>query len=389
MFGFRKKKKIQKKEEKSTSRIHVIPDIFYGGKDPVIYHKQKVEVTTQKKHTEKKQAQQHIVQDSFFHTHKKLIVIGGIVLLLGVTSVSAWYYIGTVGGQTSNKVVVVPPKQVSEPVEDPAKEEVPVEEPIVEEDSIPEEEPIFPTTTPEVIVEDVDIEIEPVSFPRILLIDSPDADADELTDEEEIIFSTNVDVWDTDNDGYYDGQEVINLYNPNGLAPVKIIDSGLVEEYTNPVWKYRLYYPNQWKLGEVDTESRQVLISTLSGDFIEVRTFDKQKGMSFQQWFSQNIEGEKFQDIRIEKNRFKEDGWRRKDGLVAYFVSDVYVSVLIYHPGVTGAVPYRNVMRMVFESFRSAKNAVVIPDQAVLPTPPTFGTSSVDTSAVSDTATSS
>jgi hypothetical protein len=35
---------------------------------------------------------------------------------------------------------------------------------------------------------------------------------------------------------------------------VKIIDSGLITEYTNPIWQYRIYYPAGWQVGEVDKD---------------------------------------------------------------------------------------------------------------------------------------
>lgn len=360
MFGFRKKKK-KKQEEELQARMHVIPDIFYGGNDPVIYHqKAKEQEKKAPKRSKKKPKKLH---DPLIGPRARKWLIGvGVALFLGVSIAAAWYYI--------RQARISLPEQPEAPVavEDDIPEIIEIEEePIVEEETS--------TTTveaeePPPVVEEIETGIDPVSFPRILLIDAPDTDADELTDQEEVIFSTNVDEWDGDGDGYYDGQEVINLYNPSGFAPVKLIDSGLVSEYTNPIWQYRLYYPVSWQVGEVDIESRQVLISTLSGDFIEVRVFDRQSGQSFQDWFATAIEGESFQDLRISVNRFKESGWMRKDGLVAYFLSDTHVTVLIYHPGVTGAVPYRTVMRMMYQSFRPTKNTVTLPDQPPLPTPP-------------------
>jgi hypothetical protein len=361
MFGFGKKKKKQQKEDEIQARMHVIPNIFYGGNDPVIYHDKN---TTSDVATKKKKNTKTPLKKSWIATHKrKFFIIVGSIVILSVVGAASWYYVWK----------AIQPEGVKF---EPEIVEPEPEEPVVEEKPDLVEEQKIVTTT--VLVEeeeepvDIDTGIDPVSFPRILLVDSPDGDSDELTDEEEIVFSTNLDVWDSDGDGYYDGQEVINLYNPNGFSPVKIIDSGLVAEYTNPAWKFRLYYPQSWQMGEVDTEFRQVLFSTLSGDFIEVRVFDREPGASFQEWFAANIAGEKFQDLSFVTNRFKEEGWRRKDGLVGYYLSKTHGTVLIYHPGITGAVPYRNVMRMMFESFRPTKNTIDIVDQVVLPVPPTF-----------------
>jgi hypothetical protein len=372
MFGFGKKKKTTAPPPQAEARMHVIPDIFYGGNDPVIYHASAGQGPASSHTSTTRTASPGLTKPesgSWFVGRKKIVVIalGGSVLLC-IIGVSAWYYVS----KATSQLAVVPTEQVKVPIPDRVPEVV-----------LPEEVIDSATTTvasEEVEQPEVSIpEIEPVSFPRILLIDAPDTDADELTDDEEVLFGTNQDVWDTDKDGYYDGQEVANLYNPNGLAPVKLIDSGLVTEYLNPIWKYRTYYPASWQVGQVDPEGRQILLSTLSGDFIEIRVFSRVPGMSFQDWFATSVEGETFQDILPITNRFLEQGWKRKDGLVAYFLSDTFVTVLIYHPGVTGAVAYRHVMNVAVQSFRPTKSSVNIPDQVVLPEPPTFATGGVST----------
>lgn len=370
MFGFGKKK-TKREEIEIKSRTHVIPDIFYGGNDPVIYHRGTRNLESSME--SKKKIVSSIAEESWFHAHKKtFFIVSTSIVALVVGGMATWYYIVRTIGQLRTVDVV---SVIKEPVV-----EVPL---VIEEQDIEVlEDDISTTTIEDEEVVEIDTSymlIEPVSFPRILLVDSPDNDSDQLTDAEEEIFLTNPDLLDSDGDGYHDSQEILNLYNPNMFAPVKIIDSGLVKEYINPIWRYRLYYPTSWQIGEVDKESRQVLFSTISGDFIEVRVFDRINGQSFQEWFAVNIEGEKFQDLNLVINRFKEEGMRRKDGLVGYFVSDTHVTVLIYHPGVMAAVPYRNVMRMVFESFRSTKNFVEIEDQVTIPLPPTFEEDSATT----------
>ena len=57
MFGFGKKKKKQQKEDEIQARMHVIPNIFYGGNDPVIYHDKN---TTSDVATKKKKILKHL-----------------------------------------------------------------------------------------------------------------------------------------------------------------------------------------------------------------------------------------------------------------------------------------------------------------------------------------
>ncbi|OIO18921.1 MAG: hypothetical protein CO029_00445 [Candidatus Magasanikbacteria bacterium CG_4_9_14_0_2_um_filter_41_10] len=380
MFGFKKKNKKKNELRDLGVQMHTIPDVFYGGNDPVIYHNEGIDQkdtnkgTQKKKYVSKSGLHQHI-QTQWMSAHKKILIwIGSALVLIAVTAVASWYYINE-----AKKLAIPPIIQVQKPPEQNVQIQIaePLEIPVITTSTLDA------TTTEDIAAIKA---IDPVSFPRILLINSEDTDADQLTNEEELLFNTNPDEWDTDKDGYYDGQEIINLYNASGFAPVKLIDSGVVSEYISPTWQYRLYYPQQWQIGTVDTEERQVLASTLSGDFVEFRVFDRLQGQSFQEWFAANIEGETFQDIQTITNRFKEQVFLRRDGLVAYVMASTHVTVLIYHPGITGAVPYRTVMRMMVESFRPTANTIELPNQQALPTPPGQGDSVVTTPSTTEEA---
>ena len=209
-----------------------------------------------------------------------------------------------------------------------------------------------------------------VDFPPLFLTDSADLDTDSLTDMEEEIFDTDSGIWDTDGDGYYDGQEVFNLYNPKGAAPMRIIDSGLVLEYVNPIRQYRTYYPASWQVGSVDSSASHVLLSAATGDFISVSAFTKGEKETFEDWFAREAEGQQYADLKKFVNRFQEEGLKRKDDLVAYFMSGNDIYILSYHPGTSGFVPFRHLVQMLYQSFRPSKTAVEIPLQPVLPPEP-------------------
>jgi len=217
----------------------------------------------------------------------------------------------------------------------------------------------------------VETALRPLTLPRILLQDSADLDIDFLTDMEEEIFGTDSGIWDTDGDGYYDGQEVFNLYNPRGFAPVKLIDSGLVREYINPQRQYRVYYPIVWEAATVDVSGDHILFSSITGDFIEIRAAPKLAGESFPAWFARNLSGERFSDLTVINNRFKVDGYKRADDLVVYFESEAVVYMIIYQPAGTALdVPFRHIMQMIYQSFRPSGVGVQLPEQTVLPSAP-------------------
>ncbi len=355
-MAWNKKKKKKEEENKMNVHISVIPDIFYGGKDPLIYHEDNRKIPGKPK--EKKIAPKNKV--ALPVSKKKIIIISIVIVLLFTAGVTFYYFRQASLNAPKQPATVTPPKQ--ETVTQPVVQEPPVEEPEVTQ---PEPETVT-TTEPEVVEQQ-----NTIVFPSILLRDSSDMDADSLTDQEEEIFGTDSGIWDTDKDGYYDGQEVLNLYNPKGFAPVKIIDSGLVKEYINPTWKYRVYYPAVWEEASVDNESNHVIFSSITGDFIEIRSFSKTANENFVSWFAKNIEGQSFADLSYTSNRFKIDGYIRKDNLVAYFVIDNAVFVMVYEPsGNATDIPYRHVMEMMFQSFRPSAVSVDLPEQTALPEVP-------------------
>ena len=77
--------------------------------------------------------------------------------------------------------------------------------------------------------------------------DNLDTDSDGLTLTEEAMYGTNPALADTDKDGYKDGQELINLYNPL-VANQPLLDSALVKKYSNESFGYELLVPKNFTL---------------------------------------------------------------------------------------------------------------------------------------------
>ncbi len=358
------KKKKQPVAEKLalTARFLVMPEVFYGGRDPVVYFKN---IAGKNKNASKRQlpslAKLGAGKLGAFIQKKWVRYAGlGLIFLIVVISISV-YYLQQAGLLKFNQPETA---TVAE------EQKIENKEAVIPEEKISESE--IATTT--VVVPELETATTTLSlaereleFPQIFLTNSTDQDNDSLTDIEEEIFGTDSGQWDSDGDGYYDGQEVFNLYNPKGTAPMKIIDSGIVQEYINPNWQYRLYYPVGWQVGAVDEEANQVLISALTGDYVEVNAFKKESKETFQDWFARKAGGQKYSELEIFSNRFLESGQRISDELAAYFVSGDNIYVLIYHPGASGFIPFRQVMVLLRQSFRPSKTLVEIPAQVILP----------------------
>ncbi|PLX26443.1 hypothetical protein C0581_04530 [Candidatus Parcubacteria bacterium] len=359
MFWRKNKKKTKEKKELSV-KIQTIPDVFYGGKDPEIYHTRDLGESVkkdEKKVLPKKKAPQKKTQTK---SKKKIIIISSVSFVVVVGAIS-WYYIAQYN--SAKRQLENPPEET------PVVEEIPTVPDVVEIPEVVTSTTEVVTSTeeiPEIVTSSPALESVFLEFPPLLLLDTTDLDGDGLTDIEEELFDTDSGTWDSDSDGYFDGQEIFNLYNPRGFAPVKLIDSGLVQEYINPLG-YRVYYPLAWQTGDVDPKERQVLFSAISGDYVEIRAVEKKPRQTFVQWFGQNAEGQFFNDLKGFTNRFEQEGWYRRDSLVAYFEGDNYVYVILYHPKDRAPVAYRHVVQMMYQGFRVQKTNIELPDQELFP----------------------
>ncbi len=348
MFG--KKPEIKKPELELN--VQTMPVDFYGGVNPVIKFKkvEKIVVLSPRQPTltavEKKILDKSTAAGSGLALHpaslltnKKYVIIFGVGLFVAIAAgASVYYYF-----QLKSKSVQPSPKP---PVISMITTTPVVIAPIPATTSIP-----IATTTPAAPSIPAAVALE---FPSSLLGESADLDKDNITDVAEEIFSTDPSKPDTDEDSYNDGHEVFYLYNPAGVEPMKLIASGMVKEYKNFVQGYSVYYPNNWAVGVVDEESRDVLFSTITGENIEIRAFDMALNETFADWFSRLAPNEKYGELQDFASRFFSSGKTRGDGLVYYFVDKNRVYAMVYHTTDSNTVNYKSVMLMMARSFSLA-----------------------------------
>lgn len=330
--------------------VEAMPAEFFGGANPVIKFKEapkevvfnKAEVVPRP--AEKKVFEQKTAVGGTAKLHlanlltkpKFLIIASGVVLLLFALSGGGYYFF--VAKKNQNTVLTLPPPTITQ-------------ETVIEENSTVETPT---TTTEETIPMPPSLQEIALSFPSELLADTADADKDSLSDIAEDLFTTDSNIADTDSDKYTDNLEIDNLYNPAGVAPMRLIDSGLVKEFTNPVYNYKIYYPASWAVGNIDPQYQDVLFSTLNGENIEVRVFERGAGGRFEDWFTKWAPSQKLGDLKQFQTYFKDPGNKRFDDLAYYFMDGAYIYVIIMHPidSVSNSLAYRSVIKMMARSFR-------------------------------------
>ncbi|MBU0545762.1 hypothetical protein KKA13_00715 [Patescibacteria group bacterium] len=331
--------------------VNTMPADFYGGANPVIRFKNvEKEIELNKggaKPSEKAMLDKETAVGGNILTSSKSMALVSVILFVFFVFGAGLYYWWQ--SRTPQPAPTSAPniQQTPQQPQAPTTTETPV---------VPEEIPT--TTEPPTVIMSKEVSME---FPSILLGDAEDMDNDDIMDIAEETFGTDPGNPDTDEDGYNDGHEAYNLYNPTGKEPMKLIESGYIDEFSNPTFGYKIYFPKSWAMGNVDKEYRDILFSAMNGENIELRVFDLGFGQNFADWLGVNAPSENFADLVEFTGVFAEKGYRRNDYLIYYFTDGMRVYVLAYHGLESTAVGYRSVIKMMARSFRMNGNAVIQP----------------------------
>lgn len=142
-----------------------------------------------------------------------------------------------------------------------------------------------PVATPPVNVPPAPVNTAPSPPPPPAV--NRDSDSDGLTDAEEVLLGTDVQGNDTDGDEYPDQTELLNLYNPVGIAPQRLIDAGIVFAYEHSTDGWELYVPKQWSVVAVDQDQRELRIATTTPEeFMLLRMFENADQLPIATWIA-------------------------------------------------------------------------------------------------------
>lgn len=177
-----------------------------------------------------------------------------------------------------------------------------------------------------------------------------DTDNDGLTDVEEALYGTNPTNPDTDGDGYDDGREVINLYNPLGTAPQKLEETNLIKIYTDPTYKYSIFYPSTWIVRALDQET--VMFTSATGEFVEVLVQDNSQGLPLMDWYLNESPGVSPAEVGTATTKSGMSGIESPNGLTDYFSSGNKIYAIIYNIGIKTELEYKSTFEMMINSFK-------------------------------------
>ncbi|MFH0853918.1 MAG: hypothetical protein V1891_00270 [bacterium] len=205
------------------------------------------------------------------------------------------------------------------------------------------------TSTAEIATSTAEIATSTIESAQVL-----DSDKDGLTDLEEELFGSDKLDDDFDNDGYLDGIEAYNLYNPISYAPQKLSESGIVKIYNES--RFNIFYPIGWEIKII--EEGNISFKSANGEFIELIISPNPDSISPEDWYKIQLGMEEdgltgfFENIKSGTN--KRGLYYIKINESTVYLSDYnYIYVLSYNFGATNKINFPSVFEIMTQSLES------------------------------------
>lgn len=188
-----------------------------------------------------------------------------------------------------------------------------------------------------------------------------DTDSDGITDLEESLFGADPRSPDTDLDGFLDGNEVFNLYNPNGRAPAKLNEGGLTRQVSSDLgWK--ILIPEQWELEMNETDGSRATIKSKHGETFAISTEENPQGLSALDWYVAKNPSVDKAKLLLYRSKGGYEGIIGEDLLTTYLPWNGKIFIFKYEMNGQPFINYRTVYSMMLNSLElSGLTSKIIP----------------------------
>ncbi len=334
--------------QKMSNEINTIVNQEIGKEKEIVISQDAIHVMPQKflPTSPKKQLsnKQKIILGSIAFVVFLLIVVGSMLLFanLSVSNNQAKTDQNNTQNQANNQNIVEPPKE--------------------EEQSVPE---VVATTTTSTTPVNQGNNNEPANNGQVTPPPPPppptsnnfDQDSDDLSVEEELIFGTNNNDEDTDNDGYKDGVEVMNLYNPL-LSNQALVHSSLITQFSNQTVKYLLLKPKNWLSQAIEGNDLEIMFTPDSGtgDFMSISAEAVVANQTLQAWAQSKADGATLSSLTLGKEA-KISALQSKiaDAYTVFAKVNNYFIKFTYHIETESKPYFANTYLMMLNSFSLLK----------------------------------
>lgn len=188
---------------------------------------------------------------------------------------------------------------------------------------------------------------------------SQDTDGDGLTDIEEALYGTGVNVPDTDKDGFIDGKqktadgkyvgEIYLGYDPTQAGKRLTENAAIVTAFTNNTYLYRVYYPTKWTARATDGERTLVISSDgATGEYFQIIVADNPSKLTAAQWYT-SVNPSSGTAETFSVNGL--DAARSPDLNTVYFAKNDRIYTLSYVLGTLSTANYRTTFDVLIQNF--------------------------------------
>lgn len=197
---------------------------------------------------------------------------------------------------------------------------------------------------------------QPEPQPATTTVETPpapeaDGDNDGLTNAEETLYGTDPNLADSDADGFSDSVEVINLYNPAGFKPTKLIEAGLVKPDTDALGG-QVLYPSVWTR---QSGADGVRYLAADGQGVSLQAEDNPSGQSALDWYLTKNPSASASQVQAFVTKSGLEGVRSPDGGSAYVSMGgkiyVFAKIVGNAPAGAGKDYYASTFLMMTNSF--------------------------------------
>ncbi len=281
-----------------------------------------------------------------------VIAVG--VLILAAVGFGVWYLV--LAPQSAPKTAAVQPSAVTtKPVEQVEQPPATPEEPV----TVPPTGANIPapnnTQTPaatasEAAAPTTDQAPAAVAAPAPATIaEGKDSDSDMLTDAEEALLGTNPNLKDTNGNGYDDGTEVMNLYDPLHKGAPLSGNAGIKAA----AWdKYNFLLPVDWSLTTDPVQSGAAVVQTGTSAKITLLLRPNPSGQGISSWLGLQPGDSSLKPLKLKSGN---QAMQTADGLTSYVALGDSVLVVSYDAGTSPTYDFRTLYAMLLNSLQLAK----------------------------------
>lgn len=201
--------------------------------------------------------------------------------------------------------------------------------------TIPEPEPVKPTPEP------------------LKAVNGIDTDSDGLTNVEELLYGTDFRNPDSDGDTYLDGNEVFHRFDPRGLAPSTLLDTGSVRILQSVELSFTMYYPITWNPVSAPTAQRVTFRSATSAEVV-VAWDTKDLQLSLADWYQAQVHAVDLDRLQPAVTKEGYEVLIAPDERIMYVLAGSQIYTFTYGLGDMNSVEFLQTFKMMANSFKLA-----------------------------------